>query len=255
MEKLRKNIIYENCKVFSREGKLIFLTSQKRANWYLKKGLAQKLEGQEFSIQLIIETRGPGGQEDNYSTTCKENKCVVCGSEHVPNLTKHHVVPKMYRKFINPGEYKDFHDVLPLCRFCHAEYEQKADELKLQLSEQYQVVKPIHFKHLDDNKKYIRVVKKAYSLLNFGDRIPDSKKEEILKEISEFLNKEVEESDIVKLASQKPFVEKNIMDEHSKGIIQKLDDIQSFVEMWREHFLVHSQPKHLPEFWNVKRNF
>ena len=39
---------------------------------------------------------------------------------------------------------------------------------------------------------------------------------------------------------------------HGQIVIDKVDDIQLFVEMWREHFITHIDCRYLPKNWNVK---
>jgi hypothetical protein len=41
---------------------------------------------------------------------------------------------------------------------------------------------------------------------------------------------------------------------HGEVVMSKIDNIQSFIEMWRSHFLEHNECKHLPKDWSVKTN-
>jgi len=39
---------------------------------------------------------------------------------------------------------------------------------------------------------------------------------------------------------------------HGQIVMNQINDIQSFVEMWRSHFLENNKCQYLPKDWNVK---
>jgi len=128
--------IYGNCKVLSPENILMFRCDFKKANWYLSRNLGEVVEEEPLTIRLKFEPKGLGNHNKEWGLSEMSNKCVVCGDKEF--LTKHHVVPHSYRRFF-PIEIKshNFHDVLSVCVGCHADYELMADDLKLEISENF----------------------------------------------------------------------------------------------------------------------
>ena len=125
--------IYGNCQVLSPEGHLMFRCESKKANWYLKRDLADIITDEPLVIKLKFQPNGLGNHNKNYGLSEMENICVVCGSDEF--LTRHHVVPICYRKYF-PIEKKshNFHDVLSVCAVCHESYEKFAFDFKLSLA-------------------------------------------------------------------------------------------------------------------------
>jgi hypothetical protein len=126
------NTPYDNYRVFGIDGELMFRCSKSRVDWYMKRGLAEKLLGQENSYKLTFVAAGPGNRHDPYLIDDKENICVVCGAGTY--LTRHHVVPYRYRKHFDL-KYKEHnhYDVLVLCSDCHERYELHAWSLTSKL--------------------------------------------------------------------------------------------------------------------------
>jgi hypothetical protein len=129
MQGTRNKIIYGNCRVHHPDGSLMFLCIEKRARWYLNRDLAKILSEDPLSIQLTFEPNGRGAadhdeKEMSYHLGVKSNSCVVCGSDDLETLTRHHVVPYEYRKFFPESiKGRSSHDIVPICRKDHDEYE------------------------------------------------------------------------------------------------------------------------------------
>lgn len=120
--KLAKEI-YGGCKVYSQSGKLMFRCNQKRLEWYLKRNIAIRVEGEDNAIQLTFKAKGEGDPEDVLKVE-RLNHCVVCGEKDLSKLTKHHVVPDEFRSNF-PDKYKSSLSILlvVMCRSCHDHYE------------------------------------------------------------------------------------------------------------------------------------
>src|SRR5579859_1000680 len=113
----RKFDLNDNWKVLHPSGVHMFTTNRRKAQWYLNRDKAVIVE--ENTIQLTFMPKGMGfGQDEIFGLTPRINRCVVCGCEE--NMTRHHVVPYHYRKFM-PVDYKsrNHHDVVLICRKHH----------------------------------------------------------------------------------------------------------------------------------------
>jgi hypothetical protein len=251
----RKNQIYGNWVVYSHKGEKAFLCLEERAQWYLSRNLAIKISDNPPSIQMLFEMKGEGHKDDNYYLSSKQNKCVKCGTEDLEVLTKHHVVPQMYRKFM-PLDIKSrsSFDVLPMCFDCHDDYERFADILKLELAEKYNA--PMNGIIVEENTETQQhhAVKIAKAICLHGDKMPLERKEQLITELKGYLKKsdvvfeEIEQLSLMEIDSSK------IIKTHGEMVIEQITDYQAFVEMWRFHFLNHVMPKFMPEHWDPKRS-
>ena len=242
--------IYGNCQVLSPDGILMFRCDEKKLNWYLDRNLAEEIDFDDNrrTIRLTFTPRGLGNHEKEFGLSEMKNLCVICGTDKF--LTKHHIVPICYRKYF-PIEYKshNFHDVLSICIDCHESYERKADELKLKLSIEYNA--PLNGE-IEINRDLIKFVKIANTLLRKDILIPKIRKEKIKNELKEYLNiKRLTNNQLNKIIELSP---SKIKKTHGEMVIEKIDSIQDFVEMWRNHFISNNDCKNLPENWSIKTN-
>jgi len=254
----RKHIIYGNCRVHHPDGSLMFLCIEKRAKWYLDRDLAIVLSEEPLTIQLTFEPQGKGAgegktpEEISYLLGIKENRCVVCGNEKLSELTKHHIVPREYRKYF-PVSYKEraSHDVVCICRKDHDVYENNfADPLKRELEEKVGidlVAERSRLSKMRSTHNYAKILMDPDLVL----RIPESRINFFLTEIEEVFGKK-SLKEITEIDYYKYFKEKNL--ELSKKVVDTLQsesEIQEFVFMWRRHFLESMQPQFLPKGWSV----
>ena len=236
------NLIYENCKVLSPDGILMFRCRLKKINWYLNRNLATLIEQEPLTIQLTFNPNGLGNHGKDYGLEHMNNKCINCGiSDH---LTRHHIVPICYRKFF-PLEIKshNFHDVLPMCISCHNKYERKADKLKLELSKVYNVkINGL----IENDKELNKHINLAIALLKIKN-IPKNRITEIRKTIKDFFKiKRLTKSRLRKISEMKT---KPIIKTHGEVIVSKLTDINGFIKIWRDHFIQNNECVYLPENW------
>lgn len=236
--------IYGNWQVESPDGILMFRCDHKKANWYLRRNLAEELN--KNTIRLKFEPRGLGNHNKCYGLNEMENKCVNCGTDEF--LTRHHVVPYSYRRYL-PMHIKshNFHDVLSMCVSCHEDYERKADQLKEKLAKKYEV--PISgIVHKKANSK---IVKYAHLILKNDVNIPKYRINEMFSEVSKWLGKEPSNEDLNNLISTK---QKTIVETHGEIVVRKIDDIQDFIITWRKHFVDNNSLNHLPKNWKIENN-
>lgn len=254
--KNRKNKIYGNCQVYSPKGNLMFLCVEKKANWYLDRGLAEVISQDPLSIKLLFEPESEGNHGDDYYLTEKHNKCVKCATEDLEVLTRHHIVPHQYRKFM-PEDIKSnsSFDVVPICYAHHNYYERFADELKQELADKYNA--PLAGV-VEVDEILISAISAAKAIVGNGDKLPEDRRkileEKVLLYFETFTYKNfITNDDLVELSKMKSIQAKKITT-HSEIVMKQIEDFQGFVEMWREHFLKHLDPEHMPKHWDPKRS-
>lgn len=230
-----KKKLYGNYRVLNPNGEEMFKTGEKKFNWYLRKEIAFKVS--ENTIQLRFEPKGDGNKYEPFFLQQHKNQCVCCGSKE--ELTKHHIVPLCFRKFFEELQKShNMHDVLLLCEFCHSSYEREADKIKNSL---------VNLKEFAD-KQTIR--KHAITLLRYenDNSFPEERKTILKQKIAKFLNQE--NSDL-KEADYHMVIEKINTLNPWKDFVLKHKNIQSFIEFWRNHFIVTLNPRFLPDFWSI----
>jgi hypothetical protein len=243
--------IYGNCQVLSPEGILMFRCDQKKANWYLSRELADTISEEPLVIKLKFEPKGLGNHAKPFGLTEMVNKCVNCGSEEF--LTRHHVVPICYRRFF-PLELKthNFHDVLSLCVDCHEKYERKADELKESLALKYNISVNglvFHNRITEAETGRRKIIRNCNLIIKGYEGVPQSRIEEVKKEIRDYLGRDFTIDDLEEISGIKECV---IDKTHGQVVIEQVEDIQDFIEMWRQHFVDNNECKFMPKNWDVK---
>lgn len=241
--------IYGNCQVLSPDNILMFRCDDKRAKWYLNKDLAEIIETSPLKVRLKFKPKGLGNHGKEFGLTEMENLCVNCGRND--ELNRHHVVPYCYRRFF-PLSLKshNFHDVLALCVSCHEKYERNADKLKEQLSIEYKA--PINGELIEnkDMIKYAKISTTLLNALNNSIKVPKSRERRLRKSIREkFGIKRLTKDKIEEIASTKITIVKRT---HGEIVMSQISDIQSFVEMWRNHFVDNNECAYLPKNWSIK---
>lgn len=243
-EKDRK--IYGNCRVLSPDGILMFLCEEKRANWYLNRKLADKINNDPITIKLNFKPAGLGNNNKPYGLMEMSNNCVVCGSEEF--LTRHHIVPICYRRYF-PLKYKskNHHDVLAVCFDCHEKYEVKAFTFKGELANYYDApLDGILDKSMEGGVKII-----GYSKLMLSDKvglIPKKRIEEIKSTLFEYFGGDYTKEDLINISLLKTTLCKKT---HGEIVVSKLESYQQFIEMWRKHFIDNNDCKYLPNKWKI----
>jgi hypothetical protein len=239
--------VYSNCSIYHPNGDLMCHCALKKMNWYLKKGLAEKIS--ENSIRLLFEPGGDGHSGDKYYLEQRENQCVVCGTKE--NLTKHHVVPHQYRKNM-PEEHKSHthFDVLCVCVTCHEDYEKEATKLNRKLADDLGL--DFHRPAGEDDLHARKVAGYISSLRMHGDKIPEERIAIMLDIIGEYFEREVTLADIEELVIELDGFSTEI---YSPGKyilnawIESGRSILDFKVLWRRHFLDTTSPKYMSKYW------
>jgi hypothetical protein len=269
-----KNLNSENWKVFHPNGRHMFTCGEKKAFWYLDRGLA-KLVG-EKEIQFTFIPAG-NGFEDNeeFGRTIRETRCVVTGIKD--NLQRHHIVPYCYRTYF-PEEFKskNHHDVVLMNHEIHSEYEQHAIRFKDEIARIYGVktIGELNVQYTmqlrEAGKNGSILLNAIHSIFKSYGKMPNEVKLEKLRFISE--QTEIPYDVIINfnyIQMYKLYLmlrEKQIKDvytfkgnhrkefEHGYHVIQKLnteEKIEDFVKLWRNHFINTMKPKYMPYGWSV----
>jgi len=242
--------MYGNVRMLSPDGETLAFVDTKRGDWYVKRGLAIREEGNTVRLNFVPE----GHPEEWEKRESRGNYCVVCGTTE--ELTKHHIVPRTYRRRF-PEKYKSrsSHDVVMMCINCHDKYEDFADELKRAL-EKETGIQYGRLTYDNDNEKTILLYMRglARSLLRHGDKMPPERKKELEKLLDETKAKLKTKYDLPEdleslstMDCKEPLWEQ-VMDETIKKLIAAYD-ITEFIMRWRQHFITCMQPKFMPKDW------
>jgi hypothetical protein len=245
------------------DGEFMFFHTERKMKSMLKNGLVRILSERRKMAQLTFIPKGYGVDKDDiFMTTPKERKCVVCGISH--SLTRHHVVPKEFRKHF-PDRFKESnaHDILFVCDKHHEQYERKADILKREYFEKYNIESLCPMQ-----TKVISQIKMRYNLISHLERMItdnnlhkskiDYKLKTVLKleqEAPLTLNqlKYLKENYKERLKVARNYFKTETSSGFLVDIIMKEDTLETFVRTWRQHFIDNAHPLYLPLGWSVNR--
>jgi cation-transporting P-type ATPase D len=228
--------MYHNCKMVSSNGDFLAYTDLRRMEWYIERGLAERVTDREFKLTFQHKSRG----NDSYASEAlpRQSICVVCGTGAF--LERHHVVPHCFRRYFRP-EYKhhNSHDVVPLCVSCHDDYERYANKEKDALR--------AAVTDIEEFKNTFSLLKAAKGLLSHKDSLPDAVKTKLWERLPASLGRSESalQSFVVEMESKR--------DQLSAwaGRIVSRDGEDAVSIFWRKHFLAHAKPQYLPEFWEA----
>lgn len=247
--------LYGNYHFYDGE-QLMFNAGPRKVLWYLVRDLVEFIE--EKSLKFKFSPKAIGHAGDQFYLSEKLNQCVVCKSQE--GLTRHHVVPHCYRRYM-ALEIKNYsyHDIVLLCVHCHEKYEDEANKRKLELATKFDFpLGSIRDGNGDDYtpKENGYVVRAAAALLYHKDKIPLERQQYLLNKIVAFLGREPTQEDLLLLTKktlQNCWKNPDEYMTHGKFVMQNTTDVQKFVEEWREHFLQVMQPQHLSTYWDKNR--
>jgi len=256
--------------------------SKSKSNWYLEKGLATVVEKDPQIVRLNFEPKGNGYSDISVHPSAytieKKKKCVVCGFKG--DYLKYHVVPLLYRQAF-PENYKSHrcHDVVKLCINHHEQANKFSEILKQKISIEYNV--PLH--ETGEMHKINRDLKSTQKvciqLLKHGEKMPIDKKAELEAKVMDFLNGneeykllveekingEINENrkGLIEFLAQENNVQeilnlhgdvnwkKQSSNMHGIRVLEKVGNLQEFINRWRVNFIETMNPKFLPKAWKV----
>ncbi len=235
----------------------MFRSDSVKTAWYLSRNLVTPVNQDPPVVQFNKKTNGMGCAGDEFYLNVKKDQCVVCGcKQQDKKLTRHHVMPHMFRKYM-PDKIKgrSYHDIVLLCIKCHREYETKADILKNELYSKYKIPEnktPSKFIILNEINKARGL---ATAILVHGDKIPEKRLLELKQEFEQLSGLEPAEESLLKFSRKKQEKKDNPdFVDLGKWVVDRIEDIQEFAVLWRKHFLQCMNPQFMPEFWCENRS-
>ena len=272
-----KKPMYDNIIMKCPRGDILSTISLKKANWYIRKNLAEWEAADEKSIRLLFEpnTKRAINTEQarlvTYNQSIKKNCCVACGCDQ--NYRRHYIVPYAYRARF-PPRFKTHmpHDVVILCPTCHIQAQAAAqirmqsleDDLRTQLTDP--TVDSRHATFLDPTLQTTRSA--ASALLKRKTQLPPEKVTEYDQVVRAFYNLS-EEDDTTQITEEQlqlashleprcpnpnflsgsDLVERKLLRDAKE---REMDDvILDFVKEWRSLFHRTLQPQFLPSGWAI----
>lgn len=247
-----KTPLYGNCKVYNPEGEHIFNCGLKKAQWYLKRSLAEVVQHNPLIIKLNFTPAGRGHADDAFYLQERKNVCVSCGT--TAHLTKHHVVPLMYRRFF-PDELKNHsaHDILPLCYECHEKYEVHAVRFKAELLAELNInTAGANAMLIDTERKKLCLY--ASAILKHREAIPEQRYEKMYAALCKYFDKDELTSADLEVASKIDYNNRrpDYIPE-GKIVVDAIDNIEVFIKRWRKHFIECTAASYMPPYWDIER--
>lgn len=259
----RKSPLYDNCFLHAPDGQPLCTCDKKKAKWYLDKGIGALESEDPFVVRLLFEPSGRPESEQCYYLTAKDNLCVVCGK--ADSHIRKNIVPHEYRRHF-PTEMKDHnsHDILLLCTSCHAASNVHDGFLKQRLALEFSAPQGCEegLRPLEDSDRR-RVRSAARALLNPGVELPPQRRRELEEVIRSYVKLSPEQTLSLTQLQEVANLETRIMNDcyvpHGLKVVQAhaergLRGLMELERCWRQHFLTHMKPKHLPQLWSVDHN-
>ena len=244
---------HRNYTVLNVNGDFLSFTSPYRIKQLMKQGKVDVVDDFTVKLRYDFKTKPPekgiwklkhemvGDRE-----VPEYNCCVVCGG--TSEFTKHHIVPKCYtRHFPRTLEMnlRLYYLIAMLCPMCHEYYETRTDnnacEFKKEITKKYFPFNENTHKKMnrlsgESISYFITLNKNFKAAMNLRERINvlldgDDFEEVLLMSLSFHR----ENSDFYKL------------------IVENIDDLDEFIEVWKQHFLDTMKPKHLSSEFDLGR--
>ncbi|XP_034235121.1 exonuclease 3'-5' domain-containing protein 2 isoform X2 [Thrips palmi] len=248
----RKTPFYNNVFMLAPDGEVLCTCDQKKADWYVSKGLATIVEREPLKIQLKFEPSGRiNGPSGEYYALEKKNQCVACGENN--SYVRKKIVPHEYHCMKNHQS----HDVLLLCTPCHARSNIADLSLRLKLAQICNA--PFH---ADENLKVLENGKNkslrsaARALLNKSNELPERRQKELIDLIQESCKSSVTPDLLNELKDIDITVVNQDYTPHGLLVVEHfsrngVEGLMNLERIWREHFISVMEPKFLPDLWSV----
>ncbi|CAN6833746.1 unnamed protein product [Brassica oleracea] len=193
--------VYHNCRIYANDGRLLCYCDRKKLEWYMNRGLAKLVEEEPPAIILLFEPKGrPEDEGNDFYIQTKKNICVGCGEGN--HYLRYRIIPSCYSVHF-PEHLKSHrsHDIVLLCVDCHEVAHAAAERYKKQVATEFGI--PLFVRRVVDSKEAASSVEcdesrgnveevgvsplhlrtAAMALLRHGNRMPSSRREELLQTV------------------------------------------------------------------------
>ncbi|KAL8583989.1 hypothetical protein ACOMHN_048596 [Nucella lapillus] len=255
MYSTRSRPLWDNCELLAPDGQPLCTCDSRKAAWYIKRGLGDKVSDNPLVVKLRFEPSGRPKSSRNYYLQQKENLCVVCGKTE--SYARKFIVPQEYRKFF-PLLLKEHtsHDVLLMCPQCHRVSSDYDGLLRQQLANECQAPLNSGQNSSTFQDHFLQQVKSAGRALKLNrGKIPAPRVQELEKTVmdyfgvSELTPELIEDSCNVDIR-----LERGGYVNHAHQVVKHMAEhggLIQFQARWRRHFVQTMKPQHLPAYWSV----
>ncbi|KAL1216978.1 Protein RRP6-like 3 [Cardamine amara subsp. amara] len=209
--------VYHNCRIYANDGRLLCYCDRRKLEWYVNRGLAKLVEENPPAIMLLFEPKGrPEDEGNDFYIQTKKNVCVGCGEGN--HYLRYRIIPSCYRVHF-PEHLKSHrsHDIVLLCVDCHEVAHAAAERYKKQIATEFGI--PLFVRRVLDSKEaqgtsssmedesngnseeagvsplHLRTA--AMALLRHGNRMPSSRREELLQTVKMYYGgRDISEEDL-----------------------------------------------------------
>ena len=237
-ETLSEHNLYGNIEVYSPDDELMFYSNMGRLKFYLKHDLVTEIGEKKYKLKFVPNGRGRAGT--SIPPVLRENKCVVSG--RTDNLTKHHIVPQLFRNFLPLSVKTCSLTVVLLNVEEHRKYTEKEVKFYEILATYYKAPSYSSF-HAKQN--FHRRARKLAMMLDgkWKMNLPEERKLEMMKEFEAISGLEATLGNYQTIIDDKS----NYAAEFGKEIVSRVTDFYEFEKIWYDHFTVTMEPKYLPQ--------
>ncbi len=240
---------YGNIAVYSPDDVLMFYANKHKMRFYIKNDLAEQISNDKFRLKFTPNGLGYSQENNPFGTRdClvpRENRCVVTGDTDITKLSKHHIVPKFFRKNF-PVEHKSsFQTIVLIDRDLHSEYTVYEQAYYDEIAEIYGVPKYSEFALESVTTRENKI---AGTLLAYGHLMPRDVQLGLEQEFKHKTGLEPT-SENLKTVFELVIVNKKIKtveNDFGMAIAAKITDYREFEMLWLNHFIEHMRPKFLP---------
>jgi len=247
---------YGNVGVYSSDDEFMFYTNQRKLNFYIKNNLIEKVSDTHYKLTFEPKGKGYSDKDSAIGKFCnipRINQCVVTGETDLTKITKHHIVPSCFRKHFPIEKKNNFQLVVQILNKEHTRYTEIEQQFYNEIADMFGV--PHWATYSKPIPDIIGGSKIAKTLFLHRDKMPQDRREALelrfvqhtglkptLTNLQESINFDLVDSQIPKVKEKKT-VDNNF----GAAVAAKITDYRAFEKMWLDHFILHMQPKFMPE--------
>jgi hypothetical protein len=242
---------YGNIPIFSPDGILMFNTNERKLKFYLAHNLAEPYQA---GYRLTFTPNGLGHHDkstEHLLAYPRKNQCVVSGDQDLSLLTRHHIVPVLFRKWM-PEYIKsvNYQYVVLVRKDLHYKYTLEEQKYYKNIAEMFGVTdfEETLFLHASE---IVKKRKFSGTLLKYSHLIPKESLKVLQQKFSAYTGLEPNFENYKAVFQEVMDTEKryykNADYNFGKKVIDKVTDYPAFEKLWLDHFIATMHPKFLPE--------